>query len=448
VIRELEEYFHFLHGGSKLIKGVTISEESLDVLMLAIKTCPNLCAEIIVRLSSWKNSHAKETLKLHLILIDGIAALLREKKFEEVLYLLHFLNFSNELIPHLKSLFEFLIENSSEENSEYSDKFKREHIYSSLVSSENVSLLEFFFSVEDQKEIQLHERHQLPAGLFDSEAGFWSKFYKFVRANRVHFVELVIQKSLEWLETKDYHQLNRWMSFFPKLKPLVLLLAWERLKSNVQITPDLLLLFSSFQDTSDHPLNPIGKTIYFHLHTTRWFLDFLQTLPNPPPLQLADRSLLNPRSTPNLPHLLFHYLQTHSLLSTFQPYLHLIPPTALDTIFANFPESSPLVITIEFDFDQVLNKLFSFAGKSGENSRTRSVYSVLHSASPFSVAANFRWEFVCGFGRNVSEYSSILCRVAGKLSEDCDVGDPLFVPLHKILRQETARSKKPAKIPV
>jgi len=74
---------------------------------------------------------------------------------------------------------------------------------------------------------------------------FWSLYHNYLVATNKHFVEYVITKALDLACARKWSECRQLLKPFGKLKPVLLLMTWDKFGTDVAAREALLSLFWS-----------------------------------------------------------------------------------------------------------------------------------------------------------------------------------------------------------
>lgn len=213
-----------------------LSEHCISTLKKIFTTFP-LLGHCICRFVSSPVSHFWTTSKqIQLMYIEVLNSIVLNKQRSDILESLPFADLvdQSDLQSHLSEIFSEIIKLTEQDN-----QFLHQlDVYSSILTSERSALIQFYCKLEDEHSYQVSQQPEkldspFPFELFEdklSEYQFSSKFFNFLRTNNIHFVDFVINRSLYWIQQKEINKLIHFFKLFPRLKPLILLMAWENHK--------------------------------------------------------------------------------------------------------------------------------------------------------------------------------------------------------------------------
>lgn len=224
--KEIKEYFQGNLEGS-------LSDEALEWLRSVLQELPLVGHALFKQLSTVS---INPPLSLQQIYITIISNFLDKQEFERAQQFLRFLRLRSGDPQKLQKLLRRLIPLTQETSQ--APKMHDTVVYTALLNPDDgAQLLQLYCQLEDevyQQQKQSMDRVEFSVADFSTSIGKASNFWSnFVRVNNVHFGEYVILTYLNLLGHGKFNEATALIEPFEELKPLVILLAWDKFRDNI-----------------------------------------------------------------------------------------------------------------------------------------------------------------------------------------------------------------------
>lgn len=215
------------------------------------------------------------------IVVEKIEQLLNDECYEKAAYMLRFLpkNFIEDInvVKSLHSIFSILISKKANRISAKPNSLLIDMIYESLFASDIGSdnstefyLIRLFCQIEE--DILRGQESAMSKSV--NNQTFWINYMEYIRVTNGHVLESRLLTALDMIRKKQFNYLPSLLDHdnFVKLKPLIILLSWDDLKTDVY---DLQLLIEKlWKKSGNEKLNICDPWIEFTCNELAYFLDF------------------------------------------------------------------------------------------------------------------------------------------------------------------------------
>lgn len=238
-----------------------------------------------------------------------------------------------------------IIQNQNEQNfilfrnNNLNESIIKHKIYSSLIShslqnnshqkENNLKINEpkilKHFSILEDEFIKQKMESKLEIFLNLPENIFWNSFYNFIRINKIHFIEYILEQCIYNIQIFENDLMNSFLQKFLQLQPLICILAWDINKS--YIIRHYKKLSNTIWNLKEKSLSSsffnICSQISYIMEITWWYYE-------------------NDEKNITLDEI-FHNLSNHSILYTLQSKLYKIDIQQLIDIIKKNPNKSKKV---------------------------------------------------------------------------------------------------------